>query len=243
MSESEKHHFHLKKRFFTGLIFLIPIGVTAWLLTFLLQKARWVAGPFIEWLLEVTTLDQVTSVTVNNLITNVASLIVVLGVIFFIGWLTSFYLGKKLLDLVDSVMLKLPFVRSVYGGAKQIIDAFSVQRTNGSFKKVVMLEYPLKGSWVLGFVTNESMNEAKKLFGRDVIAVFVPSTPNPTTGFLLYLDPFDLYVVNLNVDEAVKLIVSAGLVLPGIGEKEPPRTLGEDLGLARPQSASETVST
>ena len=223
-------HRSLKKVFFTGLFVLIPIGVTYWLLLFLIRKTQRVARPLVDNGVHIFT--QGNSSVVPEWVITLISVFVVFVVILLIGWLANFYLGKKILSLVDSTMLKLPVVRNIYGGTKQIIDAFAMQRSPGSFKKVVMLEYPRKDCWALGFVTNQNVVRSKELFGREMAAVFLPSTPNPTTGFLLYLDPFDLYLVDLDVEEAVKLIVSAGLVVPPESKKLP-WTLGEELGLKR----------
>lgn len=239
-STFKKLFFSLRKKFFTGLFFLFPIVVTAWFLNFLFGNTQRLARPFVvkAWR---TTLGIDIS---NHWFLPLISILLVVSVILLVGWLTSFYLGKKFLSLVDMALLKLPFIRSIYGGTKQIIDAFSLQRNGGSFKKVVLLEYPRKGSWVLGFVTNENLKKAEDIFNKPLVGVFVPSTPNPTTGFLLYLAPEDLLVLDLEVEEAVKLIVSAGLVLPSELKKKP-LTLDQHLKkAAESQSAqSENVPT
>ena len=222
---SDKPHF-LRKWFFTGIFFLIPIAITYWLLSFLIERTQGYARPIVEWALHLFVSPPT---SVPEWVVTTFSLTLVFLFVLLVGWLANFYIGKKILNAIDLLMLRLPFVRSVYGGTKQILEAFSMQRS-GSFKKVVLLEYPRRESWVLGFVTNEEVKRSKELYGRELAAVFVPSTPNPTTGFLLYLDPFDLYLVDLDVEGAVKLIVSAGLVLPP-DKRNPPITLGEDLGL------------
>lgn len=224
MTTPSKHTF--RKRLITGVLILIPIGITVWVLQFLVKKIQSVARPLVLATAELIGFENIPPWAIT-----LVSLAVVVLFVFFIGWLANFYVGKKVLDYMDRLMLGLPLIRTIYGGAKQIIDAFSLQ-ASGSFKKVVLLEYPRRDSWVLGFVTNESLEDAQHLFHKDLVAVFVPSTPNPTTGFLLYLDPFDIYLVDLEVDEAVKLIVSAGLVVPPL-EKTGPVTLGESLGLER----------
>jgi len=231
MSDSSgKKHYHVKKKMVTGLLILFPIGVTFWILRLLVNKTQNLSRPLVEKTLNAIGMDA--SGTLRGWGVTLIALILVILAVYFIGWLANFYMGKQLLNFVDFLMMRLPVVRSIYGGTKQVIEAFSVQRS-GSFKKVVLLEYPRKDSWVLGFVTNEAIEAAKQLFGRPLIAVFVPSTPNPTTGFLLYLNPFELYLMDLDVEEAVKLIVSAGLVLPD-GKTKPPISLGEHLGLERP---------
>ncbi len=235
-TEDGKRHYHVKKKMVTGLLILFPIGVTFWLLNLLVVKTQKLTRPLVEQAFNALDLD--VSGAFRNGGVSLISFILVVLVVYFIGWLANFYLGKQLLKFVDNLMMRLPVVRNIYGGTKQIIEAFSVQRS-ASFKKVVLLEYPKKDCWVLGFVTNESLEASQKMFGHSLIAVFVPSTPNPTTGFLLYLNPFDLYLVDLDVEEAVKLIVSAGLVLPKT-EKKGPVTMGEHLGLKRPEPTEPT---
>lgn len=224
MSDEKRHPFlFMRKQFFAGLFFLIPIAVTIWLLDLLIEKTQSYARPLVEHALNVSFGGRI---AVPEMIITTISLILVIAFVMLIGWLGGFYLGKKVLSLVDAVLLRVPFIRSIYGGTKQILDAFSLQRTGGSFKKVVLLEYPRRDSWVLGFVTNEDLTEAQKMFGKPLVGVFVPSTPNPTTGFLLYLEPSDLHILDVDVEEAVKLIVSAGLVVPDRAKK-PPITLAD----------------
>lgn len=217
---------HFRKMLFTGLFFLLPIGLTYWILSYLINLAQGISRPIVNQIFRALEIQK--GATGVEFIITIVSLSIVLAVIAGVGWLANFYFGKKVLNFVDSIMLRVPVVRSIYGGTKQIIEAFSLQRTSGSFKKVVLLEYPRKDSWVLGFVTNENLVKANNLFGRPLIGVFVPSTPNPTTGFLLYLPAEDLHLIDINVEDAVKLIVSAGLVLPN-NDRHPPVTLADDL--------------
>ncbi len=223
-----KKKFHPRKMLITGILFLVPLAVTFWLLNFLVQKTNIYARPLVNSALHAILADE--AIHVPEWILVIISLAVVIVFIILIGWLANFYIGKRMLSLVDSAMLRLPFIRSIYGGVKQIIEAFNFQGAAGgsSFKKVVMFEYPRKGCWALGFVTNENTERSRQLYGRELTAVFMPSTPNPTTGFLLYLNPFDLYLIDIKVEEAVKLIVSAGLVTPEI-TKLKQITLGESL--------------
>ena len=225
MSTSDKasRPHYLRKFFLTGLLFLFPIGVTYWVLDLLITKTQGYARPIVENLFNLITPTPVPSYVVT-----LVSLFLVLLFVLGVGWLTSFYLGKKVLDIIDKIMLRLPVVRSVYGGTKQIIEALSFQRTAGSFKKVVMLQYPKEGVWAIGFITNENAEAAKKLYNKPMVSVFMPSTPNPTTGFLLYYDPRKLWVLDLTVEEAVKLIVSAGLVLPN-GIRRTPYPISDEL--------------
>ena len=207
----------LKSVFFTGILILIPIGITWWLVDILVSNIEGYARPLVEGIVHAFGFAG----SVPHWLLTVVSLAVVFLFVLLIGWLASFYFGKQLLRQVDKILLRVPLVRTIYGGTKQITEAFQLQRTSGSFKKVVLLEYPRKDSWVLGFVTSEDHAGTANLFSRKLTAVFVPSTPNPTTGFLLYLDPSELYLVDLDVEEAVKLIVSAGMVMPRHLKKAP----------------------
>ncbi len=215
----------------TGVIFLVPMALTFWVLDLLVRATRRIAGPYVT-----AVLNEIFHQAPESLV-SLCSLLLVLLLVLLIGWLTNFYLGKKFLGLVDSTMMRLPFVRSIYGGAKQIIEAFDIQKSGNSFKKVVLMEYPRRNSWALGFVTNEALEKSRTIFGRPVVAVFMPSTPNPTTGFLLYYEPHDLYVLDIQVEDAVKLIVSGGLVSPDALSKNPPRNFGDLLDMERPSRA------
>jgi len=200
----------LKSVLFTGILFLVPIGITWWLVDILVTNIEGYARPLVEQTVHAFGFEG----NVPHWLLTIISLTVVFLFVLLIGWLASFYFGKQLLRLVDKLLLRVPLVRTIYGGTKQITEAFSLQRSSGSFKKVVLLEYPRKGCWVLGFITSEDYQRIENLFDRNLTAVFVPSTPNPTTGFLLYLEPSELYLIDLGVEEAVKLIVSAGMVMP-----------------------------
>lgn len=227
---------YLRNFFFTGLLFLFPIGVTYWVLSLLISKTQSYARPIV-----IGIFKQFSNESAPELAITLISLILVLLFVILVGWLTSFYLGKKVLDLIDRLMLRLPVVRSVYGGTKQIIEALSFQRTSGSFKKVVMLQYPKDGVWAIGFITNENLEGAVNLFNKPMVSVFMPSTPNPTTGFLLYYDPRKLWVIDLSVEDAVKLIVSAGLVVPN-GIKRRPYQISEEFKNAYPQLFEENAA-
>jgi len=216
--------YRLRNLLVTGLLFMIPVGVSYWVLSFLVRKTQGWARPLVNKV--VAFLFEANQIVVPEWLLTGISIILVVVIVASVGALANFYIGKKVLDLVDRLMLRVPIVRSVYGGTKQIIEAFSLQRSAGAFKTVVMLEYPRRDCWVLGFVTNEDLAPQKRLYGANLVAVFVPSTPNPTTGFLLYLDPEELFVIDIAVEDAVKLIVSAGIVLPK-RQPNPPVTLGQ----------------
>jgi uncharacterized membrane protein len=133
--------------------------------------------------------------------------------IFASGFLMSNIIGQKLLHYVEKILQNIPVVPKVYFGIKQIIDAFSV---NGKhmFSKVVLIEYPRKGIFVIGFLTGECRGEVQEKTAAKVINVFVPTTPNPTSGMLVLIPEEEIIYLDMTVEEGLKLIVSAGMVVP-----------------------------
>ena len=140
-------------------------------------------------------------------------LIISIIAITFIGALTPGFIGRTLLKTGERVLDKMPVVRSIYGAIKQIME--TVMSTNSeSFREVVLVEYPRKGIWVIGFVTGETKGEVQTLNKEKLINVFIPTTPNPTSGFLLFLPKKDLVYMAMKVEDAVKMVISGGIVTP-----------------------------
>ena len=142
-------------------------------------------------------------------------LIISIIAITIIGALTPGFIGRTLLKTGERVLDKMPVVRSIYGAIKQIME--TVMSTNSeSFREVVLVEYPRKGIWVIGFVTGETKGEVQTLNKEKLINVFIPTTPNPTSGFLLFLPKKDLVYMAMKVEDAVKMVISGGIVTPKI---------------------------
>jgi len=227
----------LRKLFFTGFLFVIPIGVSFWILSLLIGKMEGYTRPLVDAVYAYAAGDRT---LVPGWVLTLISVTLVVLFILMVGALAHFYMGKKVLQLVDWSMLKIPIVRSVYGGTKQILDAFSISKV-GAFKTVVLVEFPHRESWALGFLTNDDPAFAS-LMGQAMCAVFMPSTPNPTTGFLMFVRPENLLVLDMTIEEAIKLIISGGVVMPGlegtrVGPRkvadEPPRHFADSAGPTR----------
>ena len=140
-------------------------------------------------------------------------LIISIVVITFIGAITPGFIGRTLLKVGERILDNTPVVRSIYGAIKQIME--TVMSTNSeSFREVVLVEYPRKGIWVIGFVTGETKGEVQSLNKETLINVFIPTTPNPTSGFLLFLPKKDLIYMKMKVEDAVKMVISGGIVTP-----------------------------
>ena len=130
----------------------------------------------------------------------------------FIGWLSLSFLGKKLLSLFNSILQRIPILRTIYSAIGQMTETFTT--TEKGKKNVVLVEYPRKGSWAVGFATKENSGEISDKTKRKLINVFVPTTPNPTSGFLLMFPKEDVIYLDLTFEEASKFIVSAGTSNP-----------------------------
>ena len=129
-----------------------------------------------------------------------------------VGWLSLSFIGKRLLSLVNNIITKIPILKTIYGAVVQMTETFSSQKDNK--KTVVLVEYPRKGSWAVGFATKENVGEIKDKTKKNLINVFVPTTPNPTSGFLLMFPKEEVIFLEISFEEASKFIVSAGTSNP-----------------------------
>lgn len=140
-----------------------------------------------------------------------------LTIVFLIGIVTTNYLGKKLWKFGEDIVTRIPVIRSVYTGAKQVIDTFATN-TDKAFTKVVMLEYPRAGIYCLAFITGTTRGEAQDITGENLINIFLPTTPNPTSGFFLMVPKEDLTEMNMTVEDGIKMVISGGVVTPNGGK-------------------------
>jgi len=198
----KKKSFPLKLRnyFITGIVVLIPIGFTLYLSKFLIT---------------ISTKLIPTSLNPNTYLQySIPGLEILLTVIFItiIGGLSLSFLGKKFLQIVDDLFKRIPILRTIYSAIGQMTESFT--SSNKNEKSVVLVEYPRKGSWAVGFATKENQGEIKNKTNKDLINVFVPTTPNPTSGFLLMFPKDEVIYLNMNFEEASKFIVSAGTSNP-----------------------------
>jgi uncharacterized membrane protein len=190
----------IRNYFFTGIIVLIPIGFTLYLSKFLINfSAKLVPA----------------GLNPNTYLPySIPGIEIILTIIFItiVGGLSLSFLGKKFLQLIDDLFRKIPILRTIYSAIGQMTESFRNQDTNK--KSVVLLEYPRKGSWAVGFATKENTGEIKYKTNINLVNVFVPTTPNPTSGFLLMLPKEDLIYLDMSFEEASKFIVSAGTSTP-----------------------------
>lgn len=130
-----------------------------------------------------------------------------------LGFLSNYVLGKFFISSAEKVLGKVPFINTVYHSVKQIVETFG-KENRAVFKEVVLVEYPRPDCYVLGFLTNDASGETVEVIGKPLTNVFVPTTPNPTSGFLLMLPPEDIYRLSISVGDGMKMLISGGAVIP-----------------------------
>ena len=140
-------------------------------------------------------------------------LVLALLVLILIGWLAAGLMGRWLVRLSEQLMASMPVIRNIYSAVKQIMETVLSQNTD-AFRYVVLVEYPRRGIWTMGFVTGDTEGEVQNVIDVDMVNVFVPTTPNPTSGFLLFVPKKDLYYLNMSSEEGFKMLVSTGIVTP-----------------------------
>ena len=133
-------------------------------------------------------------------------------IITFVGWFSLSFLGKKFFEYFNNVLKKIPILRTIYAAIGQMTESFT--KSDNNQKSVVLLEYPRNGVWAVGFATKENEGLIKNKLKEDIVNVFVPTTPNPTSGFLLFVAQKDLIYLDMQVEQAVKLVISGGIVSP-----------------------------
>jgi uncharacterized membrane protein len=140
-------------------------------------------------------------------------LVVLIVFITLVGAMTAGFLGRFVIRLGENMLNRMPVVRSIYGASKQILETVLRQQSN-AFRQAVLVEYPRRGIWAIGFITGRTEGEVQNLISDDLINIFLPTTPNPTSGFLLFVPREDLILLDMSVEEAIKMVISGGIVTP-----------------------------
>ena len=190
----------IRNYFITGVVVLIPIGITIYLTIFITSVSSKILPKEIN--------------PNHYLPYNIPGLeiIITLFLITFIGWLSLSFIGKRLLNLFNTVLKRIPILRTIYSAILQMTETFT--KNDNKKKNVVLVEYPRKGTWAVGFATKENSGEITNKLNKKLINVFVPTTPNPTSGFLLMFPKEEVVYLDLTFEEASKFIVSAGTSNP-----------------------------
>lgn len=199
----------LRNAFVSGLLLLAPVGVTVIVINFLIQN---IGVPTRRLVFFFIPSDSSTLVWVEYSL-YVAGVIAVVCTITVLGWLSQRLIGRVIVNSLERLVDTVPFVRTVYNTVKQIRDTF-VQQKKAVFQKAVLVEYPRKGIWVLGFLTGQGKEEIQERTSSELLNVFIPTTPNPTSGFLLMIPREEVKELDMSIADAMKLIISGGAVVP-----------------------------
>ena len=186
----------LRNNFIAGIVVLIPIGITLYLTLFFIKISSKILPKEIN--------------PNHYLPYNIPGLEILISIILitFIGWVSLSFIGKKLFDYFEAILNKIPILRTIYSAVGQLTETFAKNKSDK--KSVVLVEYPRKGTWAVGFATKENKGEIRDKVGEDLINVFVPTTPNPTSGFLLMFQKKEVIFLDISFEQASKFIVSAG---------------------------------
>jgi uncharacterized membrane protein len=204
MPDEKKPHF-IRRTLIAGLLILLPLFITYVLIAFLVNIFTGVGAPLVTGLLRLFGLENLAYPLVL-----VVNLLLSLAVIFLLGLIGTNILGRRLLTAFEGLLLRLPLVKTVYSSVKQVIETF--QGPGRSFQRVVLLQYPRQGLWSIGLVATERADNLNLVPGSKVLTVFVPTTPNPTSGYLVIISPEDVIDLDFSIEDAFKFIVSGGIV-------------------------------
>jgi len=203
MAEKEKKRSifaKIRNNFIAGVVVLIPIGITVYLTLFIISISSKILPKEINP-------NHYLPYDIPGV-----EIFITLILITLIGWLSLSFIGKRMLSLLNNILKRIPILRTIYSALGQMTETFT--KTDNKKKNVVLVEYPRKGSWAVGFATRENSGEISDKLKKNLINVFVPTTPNPTSGFLLMYPKEDVIYLDLTFEEASKFIVSAGTSNP-----------------------------
>lgn len=219
---------NLRTNFLAGVLITAPIGITfylAWLII------TWIDGRITPIIPLKYNPETYLPFGLPGL-----GLVIAIVVLTFIGALTKGFLGRWLLNTSERVLARMPVVRSVYGALKQILETILKQQSN-AFRQVVLFEYPRRGCWAIGFLTGQTEGEVQSITEDEVLNVFLPTTPNPTSGYLLFIPKKEMVFLSMTVEEGIKMVVSGGIVTP------PDRRSPEQKALIKVASADHDTQT
>ncbi len=199
--------------FFSGLFITLPIIVTLFLILFLIRNIGAPASQFVFIPLLEFFDKSMPSSGIGKIAIDFFSMLVVFAILTFLGAISQFIIGKMMISVSEKIINKIPFVGKVYKTVKQIVDTFSKQN-KAVFQKAVLIEFPRNGVYSVGFLTSQTQGEMNGNSTEKMLNVFVPTTPNPTSGFLMAVPEKDVIILDMSVGDAMKLIISGGAVAP-----------------------------
>lgn len=214
----------VKKYLITGLLIWIPVVITAWVLNLLVSTM----DQTLLLLPEQWHPDRVLGIHIPGL-----GVVLTLVIVFVTGLLAANFIGRRVVAVWEGVLNRIPVVKSIYGGVKQVSDTL-FSSTGQAFRKALLVQYPREGAWTIAFQTGTPGGDVLNHLQGEYVSVYVPTTPNPTSGFFLIFPRCDVIELDMSVDEALKYVVSMGVVAPASGRRSRPAGLPRD-----PQAANQ----
>ncbi len=199
---------NIRRRLFAGLLVILPIFVTFYVIKFLLGLIGGILSPLVRKVFLIFGFALRNSSVDEFVVTSVA-FVLVFVVLYFIGVFATNFFGKLLIKYFEVILDKMPIIKNIYKSCKQLIELIGLP-SRKAFKRVVIVDYPRVGMKVVAFVTGSMKNNA----GTELTSIFIPTTPNPTSGFLIYLPEEEIIETNMTIEEGMKLIVSGGILVP-----------------------------
>lgn len=211
---------HLRQHFLTGLVIILPLLITIWMLRILFNLVHGMSTPFILRILTLLRVPLVDDPAFSNYLAPLIGVAATLVLILLVGLLTTNFLGQRIVRAFDRLMLRIPLIKAIYGASRQLLDALNMK--TDTFRRVVAVEYPRPGVFTIGFVAREdttlrTAGDRKGMPGYTM--VFLPTTPNPTSGWLVAVPDRDVISLDMTIEEGIKMIVSGGLVIPAGWER------------------------
>ena len=208
----------LKRYMVTGLMVWVPLIITLWITWYVFVRL----GLGFDKLMQATVERLQEGAAQNRYLGWLSHVeyapgmgfLIVIALFLSTGFLARYLVGRRIIQAFEALLDRIPFISRIYRAVQQIRDVF-VNREGTVFQKVCLLEYPRRGMIVVGFITSHEQGVIQKALGREMLAIFIPTTPNPTSGFLVYVPPEDVTIVPISVEEAMKLIISGGAYIPG----------------------------
>ena len=202
----------LRNAFFSGLLLLVPVYVTYLVINLLVEKMGGPTSRFIFFFLPKEWFDNF------SILLDVSAALIVLVIITLLGWFSQLLIGKLVLQSFERLLSRVPFVTNVYSTVKQVVDTFRQQK-KAVFQKVMLIEFPRKGMYAMGFLTGGGKGEIPERTSEELLNIFLPTTPNPTSGYLLMVPKNEAVELDMTVAEGMKLVISGGAVVPAYDPK------------------------
>ncbi|WP_058486952.1 DUF502 domain-containing protein [Defluviitalea phaphyphila] len=212
-NEVRQSFLELRRLFLSGLVSILPIAFTFYTVGLVFNFADKIPRNIIARIIVILLSIFNKKISVEEVNVPGLGLIASIFLIIVVGYISTNWIGKGIIKLIENWILKIPVVGNVYTGISQIMNSILTKKKR-AFKEAVLIEYPYKGCYAIGFVTADAPLEILEITKEDLISVFVPTTPNPTSGFMLMMKKTEVYKLNMSVEEAIKMVVSGGILIP-----------------------------